>query len=1284
MTRLTTLLAVLASISCGIVAAAPPQVTIPRASAAPTIDGKLEDATWATAAQVSAFTIAGQGTMATHPAATLAAYDDTALYLGFRVPSRSAPKAEKRERDGAVWQDDAVEFLLDPGRTQKDFYHFIVNAAGSIYDAKNADAKYTAELTAATGREADGWTVEVALPFASLGVAAPKVGESWGGTFCLDAQTPTAEVSSWADTGGRFETPEKFGLLTFGSTTAVQLQPLVPPTHASWKVSLSAVAQAPADVAVKASVLAGKTVMADLDQTLKPTPGQPATADLFATLTYTGRHVLRVTAAAGERVLYSQETAFDYGGQTQLQARDYAFGDHVHLRLTVASEALSKPDPGIEFSLQAATGEPVGARVPVKPVGGEASATLPVPGPGDYTAFATLLSGEKPFGQAVTSFTVLPRQPYFASRAGQRDAVLVPFTALKAKAGEFTCWGRMYDFGGGPLPVSIKTQQQEVLAGPVRLVGVSGGKSILFRPTNHALTDPTATGALWRSAAQAGDLGMQATTSVEYDGCLSTTLRLESSLDKPIDRLALEIPLKEQNARYIHAAMADWAHSFSDGIEGPGWKWERPFYPYVWLGDEERGLAWFSETDEPFQLNDPAKAIQVEHLANGQVVLRINLIDHPVKLDGPLTWRFSLQATPVKPVPKRLPHLYHGAYFGMESKPYVVNQSLTYPAPGNIDMAQGTLEAVVTVNFDPAQSAANKQNYGLFLLKHSNNNQVCWFWDYVGQGLWFYLGIGPGYPQTYPIHIQANNLGWKKGETHHVALTWGDTTCMYVDGKLVAESVAHPGWLTDALEGTLLQLGAVGSDPGGFTVHELRIAKDVASPEQLSAVASQLQQQGSKLILADTPDTLLLDHFEGLAPNGQPLPAAKFSAAGSLRGGTLSRPGAMSDGGLDLGGASEKMTYLDYLKSKGVEVVVYHDTWTDQYGQPTTKYGDELRSLVKGCHDRGIKLIVYFGYGLAGTTPQMQTYHDQWTVWPLIPWSAGTPERTFDAGCNRSPLMEFMCDGIEKLARDFDIDGIYMDGTTECFACVNETHGCGYLRDGKKHPTYSIWRNREFMRRLYTIFHEQRKEPILDQHMSGNMIIPELSFCDSYWDGEQFEGYKFGEQTALELMPLDKYRAEFMGKQWGLRAEFLNYEKRPFTIRESLAFVLLHDMYVRASGGGDHLDQISAVWKAFDDFGTDQATWLPYWKQTAARPAPAGVYCSAYARPNKGSLLVISNLTGKALTATVRLDRKQLQLGKGEVAAHEARTGQTVAVSGDSLSVDLDSMDYALVRIEPR
>jgi hypothetical protein len=377
---------------------------------------------------------------------------------------------------------------------------------------------------------------------------------------------------------------------------------------------------------------------------------------------------------------------------------------------------------------------------------------------------------------------------------------------------------------------------------------------------------------------------------------------------------------------------------------------------------------------------------------------------------------------------------------------------------------------------------------------------------------------------------------------------------------------------------------------------------------------------------------------------------------------------------------------LDLLKQAGVEVVVYHDTWTQWYGYPSTIHGDKLKSLAKACHDRGMKLILYFGYGLSGPTPEMKLYHDEWTVWPLIPWSGGTPERNFDAGCNQSELPQFLLDGINRLASDYEVDGVYLDGTTEPFGCENHYHGCGYERDGQWHPTYPIWVTRDFIRRMVTIFREKRPGSLVDVHMSANLTIPTLSFVDSYWDGEQFEGYLHGQKDPRGLLPLDSFRAEFMGRQWGLRPEFLVYEGRPFTTDEALSVTLLHNVLVRATGLGDKLGELSAIWRAQDAFGVEKAEFLPYWSNADRLTAtPEGVYVSAYRRDKLGLLLVVSNLGKTDTTAVVSLRADKLKIADRPAQASDAITKAPVAVKRDALtwsvSVALKPMEWKLIRV---
>ena len=45
-----------------------------------------------------------------------------------------------------------------------------------------------------------------------------------------------------------------------------------------------------------------------------------------------------------------------------------------------------------------------------------------------------------------------------------------------------------------------------------------------------------------------------------------------------------------------------------------------------------------------------------------------------------------------------------------------------------------------------------------------------------------------------------------------------------------------------------------------------------------------------------------------------------------------------------------------------------------------------FRELIQACHQRGLRLLVYVGYGVARNAPEMQGHHDEWSVLPLIPW----------------------------------------------------------------------------------------------------------------------------------------------------------------------------------------------------------------------------------------------------------------------------------------------------------
>ncbi|MGC9319654.1 MAG: sugar-binding protein, partial [Armatimonadota bacterium] len=154
-----------------------------------------------------------------------ALWDDGALYVLFECsePNMERLEAADRPRDGGVFFDDCVELFVDPDRDQKRYRHFVVNAAGSIYDElRVADRPKTSEQVAwDSGIEArahtgdDRWTVALRIPLSDL-ARRPEAGQQWGMNFCRH-RAGTGGNLSWAPTGVSFHTPSRFGLVTFVS-----------------------------------------------------------------------------------------------------------------------------------------------------------------------------------------------------------------------------------------------------------------------------------------------------------------------------------------------------------------------------------------------------------------------------------------------------------------------------------------------------------------------------------------------------------------------------------------------------------------------------------------------------------------------------------------------------------------------------------------------------------------------------------------------------------------------------------------------------------------------------------------------------------------------------------------------------------------------------------------------------------------------------------------------------------------------------------------------------------
>ena len=244
-------------------------------------------------------------------------------------------------------------------------------------------------------------------------------------------------------------------------------------------------------------------------------------------------------------------------------------------------------------------------------------------------------------------------------------AVPAPWTPVTAKDGTVSTWGRTFAFASNALPVRVTSAGRDLLAGPMRIVCADGkGEEIVWKKGGSWVQEATDEAVVICAWQEADVLTADVTARIEFDGMAKISLALvpgPKGNRKDFSRAWLEIPLVPACATLFNYSPASWSKLENTGaVTGPlAW----PFRCAVWLGDEDVGLCWFCESDEAFSPADPARAIEVLP-GTDATILRIRLAETASAL--PSTWTFGLQATPVKPFPKRFnaDHTVHAPQMG--------------------------------------------------------------------------------------------------------------------------------------------------------------------------------------------------------------------------------------------------------------------------------------------------------------------------------------------------------------------------------------------------------------------------------------------------------------------------------------------------------------------------------------------------------------------------------------------------------------------------------------------
>ncbi len=195
-----------------------PTLDMPVMAAAPKIDGTIETSEWDNAALIPELYDMTGGYAYTQPTkCRLGRYKDD-LYILFECTDTDIANIVKdlTARDDRYWDNDSVEFFLDPTGERNTYFHFGLGCSGVMYDARMTETNWDGYWQAKTSIGDKGWIAEIRVPFASLGEDAIASKGIWAANFCRTARPgseQTRENTNWSPTFGYFHKPEQFGTL---------------------------------------------------------------------------------------------------------------------------------------------------------------------------------------------------------------------------------------------------------------------------------------------------------------------------------------------------------------------------------------------------------------------------------------------------------------------------------------------------------------------------------------------------------------------------------------------------------------------------------------------------------------------------------------------------------------------------------------------------------------------------------------------------------------------------------------------------------------------------------------------------------------------------------------------------------------------------------------------------------------------------------------------------------------------------------------------------------------
>lgn len=243
-----------------------------------------------------------------------------------------------------------------------------------------------------------------------------------------------------------------------------------------------------------------------------------------------------------------------------------------------------------------------------------------------------------------------PDSPMLREYVDEEDGTVpAPWTPVETNGNTVETWGKQYDFNDGFLFASLKSQGEEVLAGPARL-RLNGQPLDPKNPTAPEFISSDAMAASFARMTDLGAIQVSSEITTHFDGYCEVEMTLSPAPESvAVTTLSLDIPLRAEVASLVCDNKISDVDGSKSGAVGDYWNQDLADNPFFWVGNDRIGFNWLAPSLETWRFKEAAKNVEI--IREGEIAtVRLNLIDHPVALSEPLTIRFGFTLTPTRPL----------------------------------------------------------------------------------------------------------------------------------------------------------------------------------------------------------------------------------------------------------------------------------------------------------------------------------------------------------------------------------------------------------------------------------------------------------------------------------------------------------------------------------------------------------------------------------------------------------------------------------------------------------